>query len=40
MSLDTNSDVWHTLVKAELKFSSEPGNLDSGEHIIAVVRKI
>jgi hypothetical protein len=38
--LDINSDIWHTLINAELKFCSEPGNLDSGEHIIAVVRKI
>ena len=37
--IDLDSDVWQTLVKAELQFCSEPGNLDSGEHIIAVVRK-
>ena len=37
--IDANSDVWQTLVEAEMGFCSEPGNLDSGEHIIAIVRK-
>ncbi len=37
--LDTESEVWHALVKAEIDFCAEPGNVDSGTHIIAVVRK-
>lgn len=40
LAVSADPELWEKLLEWELKLCAEPGNLDGGTHILAVVRSL